>query len=274
MLTSTRRESKSVECQTSLTWSFSERPLRTTKSNVRSSGGPGSVSTCTQASSGKSRTVSADARVPCESAKCSSETGVQPIPPKRPLGVLPIPTKWHLRVQRLSLEKKIYKKMQNLWNYILFSHDLLIVCKPNMCLPIQMQDSAKNNVTSENIYSLPSAPHTHTKASVHVGIQMWLGLELKWGGGRDRVGNIQGGGWKFLGRLIRHCRSRKSSESSKQGHTMRINPTISTVLYCTYTPFIIRSGSSFRVTVHTSQVPMLAKNISRTGPFPNADFIR
>ena len=41
---------------------------------MRSSGGPGSVSTCTQAFSGKSRTVSADARVPCESAKCSSET--------------------------------------------------------------------------------------------------------------------------------------------------------------------------------------------------------
>jgi len=41
---------------------------------VRSSGGPGSVSTGTQASAGKSSTVSADARVPCESAKCSSET--------------------------------------------------------------------------------------------------------------------------------------------------------------------------------------------------------
>ena len=71
---STRRESKSVQCQTSLTWVFSERPLRTTESNVRSSGGPGSVSTGTQASSGKSRTVSTDARIPCESAKCSSET--------------------------------------------------------------------------------------------------------------------------------------------------------------------------------------------------------
>ncbi len=71
---STRRESKSVQCQTSLTWVFSDRPFRTTESNVRSSGGPGSVSTGTQASSGKSRTVSADARVPCESAKCSSET--------------------------------------------------------------------------------------------------------------------------------------------------------------------------------------------------------
>ena len=71
---STRRESKSVQCQTSLTWVFSDRPLRTTESNVRPSGGPGSVSTGNQASSGKSRTVSADARVPCESAKCSSET--------------------------------------------------------------------------------------------------------------------------------------------------------------------------------------------------------
>ena len=98
---STRRESKSIQCQTSLTWVFSDRPLRTTESNVRSSGGPGRVSTGTRASSGKSRTVSADARVPCESAKGSSETGVQLIPPKRPLGVPPIPTKWHLRVLRL-----------------------------------------------------------------------------------------------------------------------------------------------------------------------------
>ena len=96
---STRRESKSVKCQTSLTWVFSDRPLRTTESNVRSSGGPGSESSGTQASSGKSRTVLADARVPCESAKCSSETDRGSAdPPKRPLGVLPIPTKWHLRV--------------------------------------------------------------------------------------------------------------------------------------------------------------------------------
>ena len=71
---STRRESKPVQCQTSLTWVFSDRPPRTTESNVRSSGRPGSVSTGTQASSGKSRTVSADTRVPCESAKCSSDT--------------------------------------------------------------------------------------------------------------------------------------------------------------------------------------------------------
>ena len=46
---STRRESRSVECQASLTWVFSERLLRTTESNVCSSGGPGSVSTSTQA---------------------------------------------------------------------------------------------------------------------------------------------------------------------------------------------------------------------------------
>ena len=45
-----------------------------TESNVLSSGRPGSVSTGTQASSGKSRTVSADAQVSCESAKCSLET--------------------------------------------------------------------------------------------------------------------------------------------------------------------------------------------------------
>ena len=133
---STRRESKSVEYQTSLAFFFflfflfsffflsfflslfflffffffSERPLRMTDSNVRSSVGPGSVSTGTQASSGKSRTVSADARVPCESAKCSSETGFQSIPPKRPLGVPPIPTKWHLRVQRLP--PKAHQRVQ------------------------------------------------------------------------------------------------------------------------------------------------------------------
>ena len=71
---STRRESESVQCPASLTWVFSERPQRTTESNVRSTGGPGSVSTGTQASSGKSRTIPADARVPCESAKCSLET--------------------------------------------------------------------------------------------------------------------------------------------------------------------------------------------------------
>ena len=60
---------KTVECQTSLTWVFSERPLKTAQSSVRFSGGPGSVSADTQASSGRSRRVSADARVPCDPAK-------------------------------------------------------------------------------------------------------------------------------------------------------------------------------------------------------------
>ena len=50
---------------------------------MRSSGGPGSVLTGTQASSGKSRTVSADARVSCESAKCSSETHRGPADPPK-----------------------------------------------------------------------------------------------------------------------------------------------------------------------------------------------
>ena len=69
----TRRESRSVQCQTSLTWVFSEHPLRMTESNVHSTGGPGLVLTSTQASSGKSRTVSADAQVLFESTKCSLE---------------------------------------------------------------------------------------------------------------------------------------------------------------------------------------------------------
>ena len=37
---STRRESRSVQCQTLLTWVFSDRPLRMSESNVRSSGRP------------------------------------------------------------------------------------------------------------------------------------------------------------------------------------------------------------------------------------------
>ena len=89
---STRRESKSIDCQTSLTWVFSECPLRTTESNVRSSGRHGSILTGTQASSRKLGMVSANAQVPCESAKCSSETDRGSAdPPKWPLGVPPIP---------------------------------------------------------------------------------------------------------------------------------------------------------------------------------------
>ena len=80
--TSTRRESKSVQCQTLLTWVFSDRPLRTTESNVRSSCGPGSVSTGTQASSGKSRMVSADAWVRASQQSVLLRwIGVQPVPP-------------------------------------------------------------------------------------------------------------------------------------------------------------------------------------------------
>ena len=99
---STGRESKPVQRQTSLTWVFSERPLRTTESNVRSSGGPGSVSIGTRASSWKSRTVSADARVPYESAKCSSETDRGSAdPPKTASRGSANSTKWHLRVLQL-----------------------------------------------------------------------------------------------------------------------------------------------------------------------------
>ena len=108
---STRKESKSVQCQASLTWVFSDRPLRTIRSNVRSSGRPGSVPTGTQASSGKSRTVSADARVPCKSTKCSSETDRGSAdPPKTAYGVPPIPPKWHLRV--LQLPPKAHLRVQ------------------------------------------------------------------------------------------------------------------------------------------------------------------
>ena len=52
---STGKEMKTVECQTSLTWVFSEHQLKTALSSVRSSGGPGSVSAGTQASSGRLR---------------------------------------------------------------------------------------------------------------------------------------------------------------------------------------------------------------------------
>ena len=78
---------------------------------------------------------------------------------------------------------------------------------------------------------------------------------------------IQGGGRKSLGHLIRHCRSR-ISESSKQGHTKLINTTVSPKgEFCSiFLSFIVRillsdikSGSSFCVTVHASQVLMSAK---------------
>ena len=82
---STRRESKSVECQTCLTWGFSERPHRTPESNVRSYGGPGSVST-----SGKSATCSSEiCRVSANPHKMASK--VQGLPPKAHLRVQQVP---------------------------------------------------------------------------------------------------------------------------------------------------------------------------------------
>ena len=54
----------SMECQTTLTWVFSDRLLRTVQSSLRTSGRPKLVSAGTQASSGKSGPASADSRVP------------------------------------------------------------------------------------------------------------------------------------------------------------------------------------------------------------------
>ena len=65
--------------------------------------------------------------------------------------------------------------------------------------------------------------------------------------------NIQRGGRKFLGHFIRHSRSQILSETSKQGHTKRINPKFATesefkhicVLQYAYAASDIRSTSSF-----------------------------
>ena len=59
---------KSVVCQTDLKWLSSDTPVQTVHSVVLVSGGPRSVSTGTQASSGKSGPALADARALCESA--------------------------------------------------------------------------------------------------------------------------------------------------------------------------------------------------------------
>ena len=64
---------KSVVCQTDLTWVPSDSPVQTVVSVALLSGGPGSVSTGTQASSGKSGPVSADARALRESALQSGQ---------------------------------------------------------------------------------------------------------------------------------------------------------------------------------------------------------
>ena len=73
---------KSVVCQTDLTWVSSDTPEQTVHSVALVSGGPGSVSTGTQASSGKSGPASADARALRESAlqtdKSSGSPGAGP----------------------------------------------------------------------------------------------------------------------------------------------------------------------------------------------------
>ncbi|WP_419641310.1 hypothetical protein, partial [Thiolapillus sp.] len=73
---------KSVVCQTDLTWVSSDAPEQTVNNVALVSGGPGSVSTGTQASSGKSGPASADARALRESAlqadKSSGSPGAGP----------------------------------------------------------------------------------------------------------------------------------------------------------------------------------------------------
>ena len=55
-------------CQTGLTWVSSDTPGQTIRPVVRVSGGPGSILTGTQASSGKSGPAATDDRASCESA--------------------------------------------------------------------------------------------------------------------------------------------------------------------------------------------------------------
>ena len=73
---------KSVVCQTDLTWVSSDTPVQTVRSVALVPGGPESVSTGTQASSGKSGPASADARALCETAlqadKSSGSPGAGP----------------------------------------------------------------------------------------------------------------------------------------------------------------------------------------------------
>ena len=69
---------KSVVCQTDLTWVSSDTPEQTVHSVVLVSGSPGSVSTGTQASSGKSGPASADARALCKSALKADKSSESP----------------------------------------------------------------------------------------------------------------------------------------------------------------------------------------------------
>ena len=70
-----KKSVKSVVCQTDLTWASSDTPVQTVCS-ICVSGGPGSVSTGTQASSRKSGPASTDTRELCESAlKADTSSG-------------------------------------------------------------------------------------------------------------------------------------------------------------------------------------------------------
>ena len=69
---------KSVVCQTDLIWVSSDTPVQTVHSVALVSGGPGSVSTGTQASSGKSGPASADARSLRESALKADKSSGSP----------------------------------------------------------------------------------------------------------------------------------------------------------------------------------------------------
>ena len=169
-------------------------------------------------------------------------------------------------------------------NDVLLSNDFLIVCNPNVCLPIQMQDSAKDNVTRDNKYSPPPTPHTHTRSNSlcwcwHAGDESKnvIMVETEW------VINIQGDDRKFLGHLIRHCRSWISSESFKQGHTMRVNTTISTKseFYSIFCPLLCVYSLQTLDLDLLSELPCTLLKCRRrqqrlwcTRPFPNADSIR
>ena len=73
-----KRSVKSVVCQTDLTWVSSDTPVQTVHSVALVSGSPGSVSTGTQASSGKSGLASADARALRESALKADKSSGSP----------------------------------------------------------------------------------------------------------------------------------------------------------------------------------------------------
>ena len=72
-----KKKKDGMVCQTDLTWVSSDTPVQTVHFVVLVSGGPGSVSTCAQASSGKSGPASTDARALCESAlKADKSSGL------------------------------------------------------------------------------------------------------------------------------------------------------------------------------------------------------